>query len=92
MQGGKGKSLTNQEAHGAANLFAIYLAHFHAVPKNKKKESELRTSFLRANTVCSFVGGGGRNCQRLEANCMLLWIKEARAPRGLGWGVWSDPR
>ena len=60
MQGGKGKSLTNQEAHGAPNLFAIYLAHFHAVPKNKKKESELRTSFLRANTVCSFgrVGGG----------------------------------
>ena len=56
MQGGKGKSLTNQEAHGAANTFAIYLAHFHAVPKNKKKESEFRTSFLRANTVCSFRG------------------------------------
>lgn len=45
---------TNQEAHGAANLFAIYLAHFHAVPKNKKQESEHRTSFLGVNTVCSF--------------------------------------
>lgn len=54
MQGGKGKSLTNQEAHGAANLFAIYLAHFHAVPENKKQESELRTSFLRANNSLFF--------------------------------------
>lgn len=45
---------TNQEAHGAANLFAIYLAHFHAVPKNRKQESEHRTSFLGVNTVCSF--------------------------------------
>lgn len=59
MQGGKGKSLTNQ-GNTVQPIFAIYLAHFHAVPKNKKKESELRTSFLRANTVCSFgrVGGG----------------------------------
>lgn len=37
MEGGKQESLTNQKANCAANLFAVYLSHFHAVPKNTKQ-------------------------------------------------------
>lgn len=67
----KGEWFTNQEANCAANLFAIYLSHFHAVPKNKKQQSELRTSFLGANTVFSFKRAGESTVrdQRQFASC-----------------------
>lgn len=41
MQGGGGEQFTHQKANCAADLLAVHLPHFHAVPENKQRESEL---------------------------------------------------
>lgn len=37
--------VTNQKANCAANLFTIHFSHFHAVPKNRKRESHSELPF-----------------------------------------------